>query len=387
MNVKLQARPQLSENREQGSEIVAGLRTQTKLGLSLALSVALLISGGIALGQYTKIEVPKGYVQLQGDIITTEEAAAELRAEMQADHPSFVYAASRLWPNRTVPYDFDPSVTPAQQAVFLAAMAAWQNSFPGVTTVIFQPRNIEPGHLHLVVADPGFLGGSTDYVGFNGRRVTMTVHPNAVGTWLIAHELGHALGLWHEQTRNDRDGYVTIVAANILDGFADQFDKASPQSTFGPYDYDSIMHYGPCSFSICDGQIGHPSCNCPDSACATIQPVSQYSAQQCSMGQRAHLSAMDQRSMAFMYGPPNWSFLYVRSGSLATGSFQNPYQTMPQVVADVSANSTLWIGPGSYSAAGTTLSKPMTLRAAIADLQLQPDGSLGPSPSGYARLQ
>jgi hypothetical protein len=40
-----------------------------------------------------------------------------------------------------------------------------------------------------------------------------------------------------------------------------------------------------------------------------------------------------------------------------------------------------------YSAAGMKLSTPMKLGAAIADLQLQSDGSLGPSSSGYARLK
>lgn len=340
----------------------------------------------IAYGQYNGVNLPEGYVQVQGDIITTKERAERLFAEMRGEavQPQFVYYPSRLWPNRIVPYDFGPGVTGQQQTFFLAAMALWTNSFPGVTTITFQPRNGEAGYLHLVVGDPGgFCGGAADDIGYNGGNVTLTVSNCAISNiGLIAHELGHALGLWHEQSRNDRDSYVTIVTANIQSGQASQFAKASPQSTFGQYDYDSIMHYFACSFSVC------PSCGCLNTNCVAIQVASPYDTTwQCSIGQRDHLSAMDKRSMGFMYGPPTWKFLYAKSGSSANGSFQQPYTSAAQAAGNTPANSTLWLGPGSYSAAGVTFSTPMTLKAALPDLQLQANGSLGPSSSGYATLQ
>jgi len=161
-----------------------------------------------------------------------------------------------------------PGVTPAQQPVFLSAMQAWENCYPGVTTMTFQPRSGQPGYLHMVVASLGFSGDQTDSVAYNGGEVTMTISPNAVSTFLIAHEMGHALGSWHEQARNDRDTYVTIAYGNIASGFSSQFDKASPQGTFGPYDYDSIMHFGACFFSAC------AFCSRPNASCDTVQVVS-----------------------------------------------------------------------------------------------------------------
>ena len=35
---------------------------------------------------------------------------------------------------------------------------------------------------------------------------------------IVAHELIHALGFYHEQSRNDRDSFVTVNYNNILSG-------------------------------------------------------------------------------------------------------------------------------------------------------------------------
>ena len=64
---------------------------------------------------------------------------------------------------------------------------------------------------------------------------------------VIAHEIGHAIGLFHEQMRHDRDKYVTVHKGNIMDRYERQFDvmKQDEYKDFSkPYDYLSIMHYG-----------------------------------------------------------------------------------------------------------------------------------------------
>lgn len=68
----------------------------------------------------------------------------------------------------------------------------------------------------------------------------------------MAHELSHALGIWHEQSRPDRDNFVRIVWENIATNARSNFNKyTTGVDTLGsPYDYYSIMHYESKAFSV-----------------------------------------------------------------------------------------------------------------------------------------
>uniref|UniRef100_A0A914VHV0 Metalloendopeptidase n=1 Tax=Plectus sambesii TaxID=2011161 RepID=A0A914VHV0_9BILA len=69
---------------------------------------------------------------------------------------------------------------------------------------------------------------------------------------IAAHEIAHALGFYHEQSRYDRDTYVTVNFPNVLAGYERNFDKATPaqMNLYGvPYDYGSVMHYRSDAFA------------------------------------------------------------------------------------------------------------------------------------------
>ena len=71
------------------------------------------------------------------------------------------------------------------------------------------------------------------------------------GKGATIHEIGHAMGLSHEQVRKDRDQYVAIDTTQIESGATGNFviNGASARD-IGQYDYGSIMHYSATAFAI-----------------------------------------------------------------------------------------------------------------------------------------
>ncbi|KAJ8322055.1 hypothetical protein KUTeg_000526 [Tegillarca granosa] len=125
-------------------------------------------------------------------------------------------------------------------------------------------------------------------IGRDGGEQVLVLGDNCFYKGVIIHELNHAAGFFHEQSRFDRDKYVQVNWENVQDGKQDDFAKQSPTilSLLGTtYDYGSIMHYGAKTFS----KNGNP----------VLTP--RYDPHGL-MGQRNGFSKLDIWKLNYMYG-------------------------------------------------------------------------------------
>jgi hypothetical protein len=134
----------------------------------------------------------------------------------------------------------------------------------------------------------------------------ISLGPGCAHFGIAVHEILHALGVWHEQSREDRDGNVQILWANILPGRAHNFEqRINDGDDIGPYDFGSIMHYPRRAFSK------DP---------ANLDAIVPHGGQ--TIGQRSGLSAGDIAAIRAMYPQlePSRSWRGTQlSGTLAPG--------------------------------------------------------------------
>lgn len=57
------------------------------------------------------------------------------------------------------------------------------------------------------------------------------------------HEMAHAIGQMHEQSRNDRDNHVTMLWSNIQGGRGNNNMAKTDTHDYNPYDYESVLQY------------------------------------------------------------------------------------------------------------------------------------------------
>ncbi|XP_049808643.1 hatching enzyme 1.2-like isoform X1 [Schistocerca nitens] len=184
----------------------------------------------------------------QGDMAMTNEMYEYWRVGLRWD-----VFPEKLWTNGTVPYYISPLYEPDDYITIYKAI----NILNFMTCVKFVPWNGKQKD-YLLIWPIKYPKGCWSFVGKHGGAQIISLQPpdskgpNCLGQeGRSIHELLHALGLFHEQSRADRDQFVEIVKENIIPEFLNNFNKQSLENTTYSfeYDYDSIMHYGAYFFS------------------------------------------------------------------------------------------------------------------------------------------
>jgi hypothetical protein len=171
------------------------------------------------------------------DLLTTNAKDRRHLAVMRTE-------ASGHWPGGVIPIEIDSSLTGDLRVT--GARDHWALLLDGILS--FVPHTTQHDFIRFVATTLNIC--STDSVGRpNGARI-ITLGPTcSIGN--TRHEIGHALGLHHEQSREDRDRFVKIHWENIPADKESQFEIAAgdANSDIGLYDFASIMHYPLGAFS------------------------------------------------------------------------------------------------------------------------------------------
>jgi hypothetical protein len=199
-------------------------------------------------GQQLPVETFKGDYVYQGDILLSKDMVTQEPVKMvfeKGETPSSnksVGRTSARWPDNTVYYAIDSNLD--NKARVYDAIQHWEDK----TNVNFVERSSQSNYINFVSGS-----GCSSYIGMVGGRQNITLS-SSCSTGNTIHEIGHALGLWHEQSRVDRENYITINYNNIQSGREHNFQTYAQQGWDGDeftstLDFGSIMMYGSYSFS------------------------------------------------------------------------------------------------------------------------------------------
>ena len=196
---------------------------------------------------------------IEGDIAVTQD---------ELDHIHEAKSNGRTkarWPDNIVYFHIESSIL--NRNLVLEAIAYMTRN----TNITFIEKTAVNNKYSKAYISFKTENGCWSSVGRVGRKQTISIGRGCYTLGIIVHEINHALGIWHEQSRKDRDKYIKINWNNIKDGKQHNFmtyaSSRRDGSEYSSFDFNSIMLYHPMSFSI----NGKPTITKKDGSFYTVQ--------------------------------------------------------------------------------------------------------------------
>ncbi|NIG53964.1 M12 family metallopeptidase [Chitinophaga sp. Cy-1792] len=230
---------------------------------------------------------------LEGDIVLGKEQLEMLRQGSNDQNArNYIAGFAKRWSGinptnkkSVIPYTVNGNVTAQGQWQITNAISEWEY----YTNISFVPRTTQTDYVEFVLStvNDSPIGRQ------GGKQIINFIQSDWYGS--LAHEIGHALGMFHEQSRADRDNYIIIKWDNIKEAKKHNYQTYIARGysgyDLGTFDFNSIMLYG--SFTDDLNFVINPSL--PQ---MTKLDGSTFDAN------RWGLSSGDIETIAYIYGPP-----------------------------------------------------------------------------------
>jgi chitodextrinase len=199
-------------------------------------------------GSPTYVNEVNGEYWFSEDISITQEQFEQLRQQADPESRSlFTKSLSKVWPKGVVYYRMPEQGTlnAGNYKVFLDNVKKAFNLISSKTRITFVQQTNQKEYIYFTYAN-----GNSSPLGWSQGKANQIRMYNINSVGIIAHEILHSLGVYHEQSRPDRDKYIIVYPERIAPANRFNYNISWSAQMSGTFDFNSLMLYSSDGFAI-----------------------------------------------------------------------------------------------------------------------------------------